>query len=43
MKKSKVLRFLICCARTKYLSEIYKNQTIIVGAANLFSANSSST
>ena len=20
-----------CCARTKYLSEIYKNQTIIVG------------
>ena len=24
-EKSKLLRFQICCARTKYLSEIYKN------------------
>ena len=31
-EKSKVLRFQICCARTKYLSEIYRNRTIIVGA-----------
>ena len=31
MEKSKVLRFQICCARTKYLSETYKNQTLIVG------------
>ena len=39
MKKSKVLRFQICCARTKCLSEIYKNRTIIVGAAKLFVLN----
>ena len=42
-KKSKVLRFQICCTRTKYLSEIYKNRTIKVGAAKLFSVNSSRT
>ena len=41
MKKSKVLRFQICCTRTMYLSEIYKNRTIKVGAAKLFSVNSS--
>ena len=33
----------ICFTRTKYLSEIYKNQTIKVGAAKLFSVNSSWT
>ena len=32
-----------CCTRTKYLSEICKNQTIEVGAAKLFSVNSSRT
>ena len=42
-KKSKVLRFQICCTRTNYLSEIYKNRTIKVGAAKLFSVNSSWT
>ena len=42
-KKSKVLRFQICCTRTKYLSEIYKNRTTKVGAAKLFSVNSSRT
>ena len=42
-KKSKVLRFQICCTRTMYLSEIYKNRTIKVGAAKLFSVNSSRT
>ena len=42
-KKSKVLRFQICCTRTKYLSEIYKSRTIKVGAAKLFSVNSSWT
>ena len=42
-KKSKVLRFQICCTRTKYLSEIYKNRTIKVGAAKLFSVNLSWT
>ena len=40
-KKSKVLRFQICFTRTKYLSETYKNQSIKVGAAKLFSVNSS--
>ena len=40
-KKSKVLRFQICFTRTKYLSEIYKKRTIKVGAAKLFSVNSS--
>ena len=35
-KKSKVLRFQICCARTKHLSEIYKNRTIKVAAAKLY-------
>ena len=42
-KKSKVLRFQICFTRTKYLSEIYKKWTIKVGAAKLFSVNSSWT
>ena len=42
-KKSKVLRFQICFTRTKYLSEIYKKPTIKVGAAKLFSVNSSWT
>ena len=42
-KKSKVLRFQICCTRTKYLSEICKNWTIKVGAGKLFSVNSSWT
>ena len=36
MEKSKLLQFQICCARTKYLSEIYKSRTIIVGATKLF-------
>ena len=42
-KKSKVLRFQICCTRTTYLAEIHKNRTIKVGAAKLFSVNSSWT
>ena len=42
-KKSKVLRLQICFTRTKYLSEIYKKRTIKVGAAKLFSVNSSSS
>ena len=42
-KKSKVLRFQICCTTTKYLSEIYKHRTVRVGAAKLFSVNSSGT
>ena len=42
-KKSKVLRFQICCTRTMYLSEIYKDRSIKVGAAKLFSVNSSRT
>ena len=42
-ENSKVLRFQICCTRTKYLSEIYKNRTIKVGAAKLFAVNSSWT
>ena len=36
-EKSKVVRFQIYCARTKNLSEIYKNRTIIVGATKLIS------
>ena len=42
-KKSKVLWFQICFTRTKNLSEIYKNQTIKLDAAKLFSVNSSWT
>ena len=42
-KKSKVLQFQICFTRTKYLSEIYKNRTIKVGAAKPFSVYSSRT
>ena len=42
-KKLKMLRFQICCGKTKYLSERYKNWTIKVGAAKLFSVNLSST
>ena len=42
-EKSKMLRFQICFTRTKYLSEIYKNRTIKVGAAKLLSVNSSWT
>ena len=38
--KSKVHQFQICCARTKYLSEIHRGRTIIVRAAKLFFANS---
>ena len=33
MGKSKVHQFQICCARTKYPSEIHKRWTIIVRAA----------
>ena len=39
-EKSKVHQFQICCARTKYLSEIHRGRTIIVCAAKLFFANS---
>ena len=42
-KKSKVLQFQFCCAGTNYLSEIYKNRTVKVCAAKLFSVNSSLT
>ena len=36
-EKSKVHQFQICCARTKYLSEIHRGRTIIVCASKLFS------
>ena len=39
-EKSKVHQFQICCARTKYQSEIHRGRTIIVCAAKLFFANS---
>ena len=42
-KTLKLLRFHICCTRTKHLSEIYKNWTIKVGAAKLLSVDSSWT
>ena len=42
-KKLKALRFQICSTRTKYLSEICKNRTTEIGAAKLFSVNSSWT
>ena len=34
-EKLKVYQFQICCARTKYLSEIHKSRTITVCAAKL--------
>ena len=35
-EKSKVHQFQICCARTKYLSEMHKSRTVIVHATKLF-------